>query len=83
MGREVSSSDWGADYYVINGSDEVDSWILYASKAKNFASTVSLTSSSKHKVLIIDEADNTTPDVQLLLRASIEVSKELSIHLYM
>ena len=33
---------------------------------------MSLTSSSKHKVLIIDEADNTTPDVQLLLRASIE-----------
>ena len=26
----------------------------------------------KHKVIIIDEADNTTPDVQLLLRASIE-----------
>ena len=33
---------------------------------------MSLTSSAKHKVLIIDEADNTTPDVQLLLRASIE-----------
>ena len=29
-------------------------------------------SESKHKVIIIDEADNTTPDVQLLLRASIE-----------
>ncbi len=41
-------------------------------QAKNFAATVSLTSSSRHKVLIIDEADNTTPDVQLLLRASIE-----------
>ena len=40
--------------------------------AKNFASTVSLSSESKHKVIIIDEADNTTPDVQLLLRASIE-----------
>ena len=41
--------------------------------AKNFASTVSLSSlKSKHKVIIIDEADNTTPDVQLLLRASIE-----------
>jgi replication factor C small subunit len=33
---------------------------------------VSLTASARHKVLIIDEADNTTPDVQLLLRASIE-----------
>ena len=32
----------------------------------------SLSSESKHKVIIIDEADNTTPDVQLLLRASIE-----------
>jgi replication factor C small subunit len=40
--------------------------------AKQFASTVSLTSSAKHKVIIIDEADNTTHDVQLLLRASIE-----------
>ena len=40
--------------------------------AKNFASTVSLTSDSKHKVIIIDEADNTTSDVQLLLRANIE-----------
>ena len=30
------------------------------------------TSDSKHKVIIIDEADNTTTDVQLLLRASIE-----------
>ena len=39
---------------------------------RTFASTVSLTSTSRHKVLIIDEADNTTPDVQLLLRASIE-----------
>ena len=41
-------------------------------QAKTFASTVSLTSSSKHKVIIVDEADNTTPDVQLLLRAAIE-----------
>ena len=40
--------------------------------AKNFASTVSLSSTAKHKVIIIDEADNTTNDVQLLLRAFIE-----------
>ena len=33
---------------------------------------MSLASSAKHKVIIIDEADNTTHDVQLLLRASIE-----------
>ena len=37
-----------------------------------FASTVSLYSESKHKIIIVDEADNTTPDVQLLLRATIE-----------
>ena len=31
-----------------------------------------MTSSGNHKVIIIDEADNTTHDVQLLLRANIE-----------
>ena len=62
----------GADYYVINGSDEGRFLDTVRNNAKNFASTVSLTSDSKHKVIIIDEADNTTPDVQLLLRASIE-----------
>tara|TARA_B100000927_G_scaffold202330_2_gene163958 strand:+ start:18905 stop:19846 length:942 start_codon:yes stop_codon:yes gene_type:complete len=61
-----------ADYYVINGSDEGRFLDTVRNNAKNFASTVSLTSTSKHKVIIIDEADNTTPDVQLLLRASIE-----------
>lgn len=62
----------GADYYVINGSDEGRFLDTVRNNAKNFASTVSLTSDSKHKVIIIDEADNTTSDVQLLLRASIE-----------
>ena len=62
----------GVDYYVINGSDEGRFLDTVRTNAKNFASTVSLTSESKHKVIIIDEADNTTPDVQLLLRASIE-----------
>ena len=61
-----------ADYYVINGSDEGRLLDTVRNNAKNFASTVSLTSESKHKVIIIDEADNTTSDVQLLLRASIE-----------
>jgi DNA polymerase III delta prime subunit len=41
-------------------------------QAKNFASTVSLQGTGKHKVIIIDEADNTGNDVQLLLRANIE-----------
>ena len=62
----------GVDVYVINGSDEGRFLDTVRNNAKNFASTVSLTSDSKHKVIIIDEADNTTPDVQLLLRASIE-----------
>jgi len=62
----------GVDYYVINGSDEGRFLDTVRTNAKNFASTVSLTSDSKHKVIIIDEADNTTSDVQLLLRASIE-----------
>ena len=62
----------GVDYYVINGSDEGRFLDTVRNSAKSFASTVSLTSSSRHKVIIIDEADNTTPDVQLLLRASIE-----------
>jgi len=62
----------GVDYYVINGSDEGRFLDTVRNNAKNFASTVSLDSTAKHKVIIIDEADNTTNDVQLLLRASIE-----------
>ena len=62
----------GADSYVINGSDEGRFLDTVRNQAKTFAATVSLTSESRHKILIIDEADNTTPDVQLLLRASIE-----------
>ena len=62
----------GADYYVINGSDEGRFLDTVRNQAKNFASTVSLSSDAKHKVIIIDEADNTTSDVQLLLRANIE-----------
>jgi len=61
-----------ADFYVINGSDEGRFLDTVRNQAKTFAATVSLTSQSRHKILIIDEADNTTPDVQLLLRASIE-----------
>jgi len=63
----------GVDYYVINGSDEGRFLDTVRNQAKNFASTVSLSvSDAKHKVVIIDEADNTTHDVQLLLRANIE-----------
>ena len=62
----------GVDVYVINGSDEGRFLDTVRNNAKNFAATGALSSESKHKVIIIDEADNTTPDVQLLLRASIE-----------
>ena len=65
-------NELGADFYVINGSDEGRFLDTVRNQAKNFASTVSLTGSSKHKVIIVDEADNTTSDVQLLLRANIE-----------
>ena len=62
----------GSDYLVINGSDEGRFLDTVRNQAKTFASTVSLTSEARHKVIIIDEADNTTPDVQLLLRACME-----------
>ena len=62
----------GADYIVINGSDEGRFLDTVRYQAKNFASTVSLSATGTHKVIIIDEADNTTHDVQLLLRANIE-----------
>jgi len=65
-------NELGVDYYVINGSDEGRFLDTVRNNAKNFASTVSLASEAKHKVIIIDEADNTGNDVQLLLRAFIE-----------
>ena len=65
-------NELGVDVYVINGSDEGRFLDTVRNNAKNFASTVSLTSTAKHKVIIIDEADNTTHDVQLLLRAFTE-----------
>ena len=65
-------NELGVDYYVINGSDEGRFLDTVRNNAKNFASTVSLSSEAKHKVIIIDEADNTSNDVQLLLRAFIE-----------
>jgi DNA polymerase III delta prime subunit len=65
-------NELGVDFYVINGSDEGRFLDTVRNNAKNFASTVSLSSDAKHKVVIIDEADNTGNDVQLLLRAFIE-----------
>ena len=60
------------DYIIINGSDEGRFLDTVRNKVKNFASTVSLSSDSNHKVIIVDEADNTSSDVQLALRANIE-----------
>ena len=62
----------GCSYIKINGSDEGRQLDTVRNKIKNFASTVSIYDDAKHKVIIIDEADNTTSDVQLALRASIE-----------
>ena len=67
-------NELGVDFYLINGSDEGRFLDTVRNNAKNFASTVSLSSTAKHKVIIIDEADNTGNDVQLLLRAFIEES---------
>ena len=65
-------NELGVDFYLINGSEEGRFLDTVRNNAKNFASTVSLSSTAKHKVIIIDEADNTGNDVQLLLRAFIE-----------
>ena len=61
----------GVSSIVINGSDEGRYLDTVRTKVKNFASTISL-SGSKHKCVIIDEADNMTVDVQSQLRAAIE-----------
>jgi len=63
----------GADYIVINGSDEGRQIDTLRNKIKNFASTVSLTEESNHKVVIVDEADYMNADsVQPALRNFIE-----------
>lgn len=62
----------GASYIVINGSDEGRFLDTVRNRVRQFATTVSLTSGAPHKVVIIDEADNTTADVQLSLRTAVE-----------
>ena len=62
----------GASYIVINGSDEGRFLDTVRNRVRQFATTVSLTSGGAHKVVIIDEADNTTTDVQLSLRTAVE-----------
>ena len=62
----------GASYIVVNGSDEGRFLDTVRNRVRQFATTVSLTSGAPHKVVIIDEADNTTQDVQLSLRTAVE-----------
>ena len=62
----------GASYIVINGSDEGRFLDTVRNRVRQFATTISLTSGASHKVVIIDEADNTTSDVQLSLRTAVE-----------
>jgi len=61
------------DYIIINGSDEGRQIDTLRHKIKNFASTVSLTETASHKVVILDEADYMNPEsVQPALRNFIE-----------
>ena len=63
----------GVDYIIINGSDEGRQIDTLRNKIKNFASTVSLTETASHKVVILDEADYMNPEsVQPALRNFIE-----------
>ena len=63
----------GADYIIINGSDEGRQIDTLRTKIKNFASTVSLTETARHKVVIVDEADYMNAEsVQPALRNFIE-----------
>lgn len=59
----------GCDYIMINGSDENGIDVL-RTKIKDFASTVSF--GGKTKVVILDEADYLSPNIQAGLRAFIE-----------
>jgi len=59
----------GCDYMMINGSEERGIDIL-RTKIRQYASSVSF--AGGRKVIIIDEADNLTPDTQAGMRAAIE-----------
>ena len=61
------------DYIIVNGSDEGRQIDTLRHKIKNFATTVSFNTESKHKVVIIDEADYMNAEsVQPALRNFIE-----------
>ena len=59
----------GCDYIVINGSSERGIGVMQ-SQVMNYATSMSL--SGGRKVVILDEADNLTPDAQKALRGMIE-----------
>ena len=59
-------------YIIMNGSDEGRFLDTIRTKVRNFATTKSLVGGGALKVVIIDEADNTTHDVQLSLRTFVE-----------
>lgn len=62
----------GATVMEINGSDEGRLIDTLRSKITQFATTLDLTNRAPHKVVIIDEADNTSEAVQMALRHSME-----------
>jgi len=62
----------GATVLEINGSDEGRLIDTLRTKISQFATTVGLSSTAKHKVVIIDEADNTSEVVQMSLRHAME-----------
>ncbi len=64
----------GCDFLVINGSEDRGIATMQTT-VKNYATSMSLTGG--RKVIIIDEADNLTPDAQKALRGMIE---EVSIN---
>ena len=59
----------GCDYIIINGSDDRGISTIQTT-VKNYATSMSLTGG--RKCIIIDEADNLTPDAQKALRGMIE-----------
>jgi len=62
----------GATVMEINGSDEGRLIDTLRTKISQFATTVDLANRAKHKVVIIDEADNTSEVVQMSLRHAME-----------
>lgn len=62
----------GASVLEINGSDEGRLIDTLRNKISQFATTKSLSVTNVHKVVIIDEADNTSETVQMSLRHAME-----------